>query len=95
MVLLKGMRGEDQRNKVQSGVQVPGGARGPEDRGKRDRGPGGPSLRGASGLTKWKRHFLEHGAEVFGGKRGGEGVREEDRRTRADAGAEGSRDRAP
>jgi len=53
-VPLKEVQGEDRRNQVQSGVQVPGGPGGPEGRGERDRG--------------WKRHFLQHGAEVFGGK---------------------------
>ena len=43
----KGVQSEDQWNKVQCDVQVPGGPGGPEGRGKRDRGLGGPGLWGA------------------------------------------------
>ena len=69
MVLQRGVQDEEQRNQVQSGVQVPGGAGGPEGRGERGRGPSGPDL-GVHPVTlaNWKRHFLQHGAEVFGGK---------------------------
>jgi len=60
---------EEQWQQVQSGVQVPGGVGGPEGRRERGRSPGGSDL-GVHPVTlaKWKRHFLEHGAEVFGGK---------------------------
>ena len=51
MVSQKGVQDEDQRNQVQSGVQVPGGAGGPEGRGERGRGPSGPDLGGTSGYV--------------------------------------------
>ena len=64
---LKGVQGEDQRNWVQSGVQVSGGSGGPEGMG------GEAQVARVYGvhlvtLANWKRHFLEHGAEVFGGE---------------------------
>jgi len=60
---------EDQRNQVQSGVQVPGGAKALKAEGK---GAAAQVAR-AYGvhlvtLAKRKRHFLEHGAEMFKGK---------------------------
>jgi len=41
-------------------------------------------------LPKWKGHFLEHGAEVFAEREQLRIYEKSDRRTGADAGAEGS-----
>jgi len=90
-VPLKEVQGEDQRNKVQSSVQVPGGPGGPEGRGERDRSPSGPGLRGAPGhLGQLEAPLPPARGGGIRGQGGGEGLREEDRRTGTDAGAEGS-----
>jgi len=47
-VLLKGVDDEGQWNKVQSSVQIPNGAGGPQGRGEGHRGPSGLGLRGRS-----------------------------------------------
>jgi len=65
----KGVHDEEQWQQVQSGVQILGGAGGPEGRRESGRSPGGKDW-GVHQVTlaNWKRHFLEHGAEAFGKK---------------------------
>ena len=54
----EGVQDEEQRNQVQSGVQVPDGVGGPEGQGVRGRGPSGPGLRGAPAcIGQWKKRM--------------------------------------
>ncbi|RLE33465.1 hypothetical protein DRJ58_03635 [Candidatus Acetothermia bacterium] len=65
------MHDEETGQQVQSGVQVPVVLEALKAEGKGGRSPSGPDLRvHPVALAKWKRRFLEHGAEVFGGKNG-------------------------
>ena len=70
MVPAKGVRGEDQRNQVQSCLQVQVVLEARKVEGKGAEAQVAQTYRvHLVTLANWKRQFLEHGAKVFGGQK--------------------------